>query len=132
MFRQNQTRRTSSTGCYRRLGVDAGLVEADDLVGTLGDHTDGAWFIALRCVHSLASEMPEALIDRVGDRTGRAGAPRRGGRTKSGGYRQGIVTVVMFVRVRQVRIAKRLNLARAAERWTRRLPGLIRRRVRAG
>ena len=35
----------------------------------------------------------------------------------------------MFVLVRQVKLRKRLNVARVAERWTRRLPALIRRQV---
>jgi len=68
---------------------------------------------------------------RISATTGRVGRRAKGGgRTRSGGYRQGIATVAMFVLVRQVRIAKRLNVARVAERWTRRLPALIRRQVR--
>ena len=67
---------------------------------------------------------------RIGASTGRVGRRAKGGgRTKSGGYRQGIATVVMFVLVRQVKLRKRLNVARAAERWTRKLPALIRRQV---
>ena len=69
---------------------------------------------------------------RVSAQSGRVGRRAKGGgRTKSGGYRQGIATVVMFVLVRRVKLRRRLNVARAAERWTRRLPGLIRRQVRA-
>ena len=69
---------------------------------------------------------------RVSAQTGRVGRQAKGGgRTKSGGYRQGISTVAMFVLVRQVRLRKRLNVARAAESWTRRLPALILRQVRS-
>ena len=68
---------------------------------------------------------------RVSAQTGRVGRRAKGGgRTKSGRYRHGIATVVMFVLVRQVRITPRLNVVRAAERWTRRLPALIKRQVR--
>jgi hypothetical protein len=53
----------------------------------------------------------------------RAGAAaRRSGR--------GATTVVMFILVRQVRIPRRLDVARAAELWTRRLPVLIDRHMR--
>ena len=70
---------------------------------------------------------------RVSAQTGRVGRRAKGGgRAKSGGYRQGIATVVMFVLVRQVKLRKRLNVARQAERWTRRLPGLVGRQVRSG
>lgn len=49
-------------------------------------------------------------------------AARRSGR--------GSTTVVMFILVRQVRIPKRLDVKRAAEFWTRRLPDLIERHMR--
>jgi len=39
----------------------------------------------------------------------------------------GLTTVVMFVLVPQVKLPKRLNVARAAERWSGRLPGLVER-----
>ena len=69
---------------------------------------------------------------RVSAQTGRIGRRAKGGgRTKSGGYKQGISTVVMFVLVPRVKLRKRLNVARAAERWTRKLPALIRRQVRS-
>ena len=69
---------------------------------------------------------------RASAQTGRVGRRAKGGgRTRSGGFRQGIATVVMFVRVPRVKLHKRLNVARVAERWSRRLPGLIRRQVRA-
>ena len=69
---------------------------------------------------------------RVSAKTGRVGRQAKGGgRTKSGSYKQGIATVVMFVLVRQVKLRRRLNVARAAEGWARRLPVLIRRQVQA-
>ena len=69
---------------------------------------------------------------RVSAKTGRVGRQAKGGgRTKSGSYKQGIATVAMFVLVRQVKLRRRLNVARAVESWTRRLPALIRRQVRA-
>ena len=69
---------------------------------------------------------------RIGASTGRVGRRAKGGgRTKSGGFKQGIATVAMFVLVPQVKLRKRLNVARVAERWTRRLPALIRRQVRS-
>ncbi len=69
---------------------------------------------------------------RVSAQTGRVGRQAKGGgRNKSGGYKQGIATVAMFVLVPRVKLKKRLNVARAAESWTRRLPRLIGRQVRA-
>ena len=67
---------------------------------------------------------------RVSAKTGRVGRQAKGGgRTKSGRYKKGIATVVMFVLVRQVKLRRRLNVARAVEAWVRRLPVLIRRQV---
>ena len=69
---------------------------------------------------------------RVSAQTGRVGRQAKGGgRTKSGGYKQGIATVAMFVLVPQVKLKKRLNVAGAAGSWARRLPRLIGRQVRA-
>ena len=69
---------------------------------------------------------------RVSAQSGRVGrCAKGGGRTKSGSYKQGIATVAMFVLVPRVKLRKRLNVARAAESWARRLPRLIRRKVRA-
>ena len=69
---------------------------------------------------------------RVSAQSGRVGRQAKGGgRTKSGSYKQGIATVVMFVLVPRVKLKKRLNVARAAESWARRLPRLIGRQVRA-
>ena len=69
---------------------------------------------------------------RVSAQTGRVGRRAKGGgRTKSGGYKQGIATVAMFVLVPRVKLKKRLNVAGAAGSWARRLPRLIGRHVRA-
>ncbi|MDH3281108.1 MAG: DUF6441 family protein [Gammaproteobacteria bacterium] len=46
--------------------------------------------------------------------------------------RRGATTVVMFILVRQVRISRRLDVTRAAELWTKRLPVLIDRHMREG
>jgi hypothetical protein len=42
---------------------------------------------------------------------------------------QGLTTVVMFLLVPQVKLRKRLNVARAAERWSGQLPALIERQL---
>ena len=44
----------------------------------------------------------------------------------------GLTTVVMFLLVPQVKMPKRLDVARAAERWSARLPELVERRLRSG
>jgi hypothetical protein len=44
---------------------------------------------------------------------------------------QGLTTVVMFLLVPQVKLRKRLNVARAAERWSGQLPALIERQLRS-
>jgi hypothetical protein len=43
----------------------------------------------------------------------------------------GLATVVMFLLVPQVKLRKRLDVARAAERWSGQLPALIERQLRA-
>jgi hypothetical protein len=50
-------------------------------------------------------------------------------RTRRSG--QGLTTVVMFVLVPQVKLRKRLDVARAAERWSAQLPALIERQLRS-
>ena len=50
-------------------------------------------------------------------------------RARRGG--QGLTTVVMFLLVPQVKPRKRLDVARAAERWSGRLPTLIERQLRS-
>src|ERR671919_2702567 len=44
---------------------------------------------------------------------------------------QGLTTVVMFLLVPQVKLPKRLDVARAAERWSGQLPALIERQLQA-
>ncbi|MEG3637651.1 DUF6441 family protein [Magnetococcus sp. PR-3] len=63
---------------------------------------------------------------RISAKTGRVGRRAKGGSyTKSGRIKSGITTVVMFVMVPQVRIPKKLDVARATNRWLARLPTLI-------
>jgi hypothetical protein len=50
-------------------------------------------------------------------------------RARRGG--QGLATVVMFVHVPQVKLSKRLDVARAAERWSGQLPALIEQQLRS-
>jgi hypothetical protein len=69
----------------------------------------------------------------------RASLSRKGGELR--GFRratdrarrsgQGLTTVVMFLLVPQVKLRKRLDVARAAERWSGQLPALIERQLRA-
>ena len=44
---------------------------------------------------------------------------------------QGLTTVVMFLLVPQVKLSKRLDVVRAAERWSAQLPALIEQQLRA-
>jgi Family of unknown function (DUF6441) len=44
---------------------------------------------------------------------------------------QGLTTVVMFLLVPQVKLRKRLDVARAAEQWSGQLPALIEQQLRA-
>jgi Family of unknown function (DUF6441) len=44
---------------------------------------------------------------------------------------QGLTTVVMFLLVPQVKLSKRLDVARAAERWSEQLPALIEQQLRS-
>jgi len=44
---------------------------------------------------------------------------------------EGLATVVMFLLVPQVKLRKRLNVARAAERWSGQLPALIEQQLRS-
>jgi Family of unknown function (DUF6441) len=44
---------------------------------------------------------------------------------------QGLTTVVMFLLVPQVKLSKRLDVARAAEHWSAQLPALIEQHMRA-
>jgi hypothetical protein len=44
---------------------------------------------------------------------------------------QGLTTVVMFLLVPQVKLSKRLDVGRAAERWSSQVPALIEQQLRA-
>ena len=69
---------------------------------------------------------------RVSAKTGRVGRRAKGGAfTKTGRLKAGIATAVMFLLVPQVRMPKRLDVRRATERWSRRLPSLIGRHMRS-
>ncbi|MBF0187080.1 MAG: hypothetical protein HQL50_04055 [Magnetococcales bacterium] len=66
-------------------------------------------------------------------RTGRVGRRAKGGpMTKTGRMKSGMTSVVMFLLVPHATLPKKLDVARATEKWTRRLPELIDRRVRSG
>ena len=65
------------------------------------------------------------------NKSGRVGRRAKGGAfTKTGRMKQGMATSVMFIMVPQVRLKKRLDVKREAERWSRRLPALIQRHMR--
>jgi len=67
---------------------------------------------------------------RVSAKTGRVGRRAKGGAfTRTGRMKAGIATAVMFLLVPQVRMPKRLDVRRSAERWSRRLPSLIGRHI---
>jgi len=69
---------------------------------------------------------------RVSAKTGRVGRRAKGGAfTRVGRMKAGIATAVMFLLVPQVRMPKRLDVRRAAERWSRRLPSLIGRHMQS-
>ena len=72
------------------------------------------------------------VVDSVRiNKSGRVGRRAKGGAfTKTGRMKQGMATVVMFIMVPQVRLKKRLDVKREAERWSRRLPALIQRHMR--
>ena len=74
----------------------------------------------------------DGMVARGGKRGGfRMASTRKASRSR-GAYvsTSGLTTVVMFFLVPQVRMPKRLDVARAAERWSARLPALILRRAR--
>jgi len=70
---------------------------------------------------------------RVNATTGRVGRRAKGGAyTKTGRMKAGMATVVMFILVPQVKMPKRLDVKRAAERWVGRLPELIDKKLNTG
>jgi hypothetical protein len=75
------------------------------------------------------------VMDGMVARSGQRGGFRMATTRKASGSRgeyvatSGLATVVMFLLVPQVRMPKRLDVARAAETWSARLPALIDRRM---
>jgi hypothetical protein len=63
---------------------------------------------------------------KTGELRGFRRAPDRAWR-----IRQGLTTVVMFLLVPQVKLSKRLDVARAAEHWSAQLPALIEQQLRS-
>jgi hypothetical protein len=72
----------------------------------------------------------EGLRASVSRKTGELRGFRRASE-RARGSGQGVATVVMFLLVPQVKIPKRLDVARAAERWLARLPALVDRQIGA-
>jgi Family of unknown function (DUF6441) len=72
----------------------------------------------------------DGLRGSVSRKTGQLRGFRRAtGRARQSG--QGATTVVMFLLVPQVKLPKRLDVARAAERWLAQLPALIEQQLRS-
>jgi Family of unknown function (DUF6441) len=74
------------------------------------------------------------VVDGLGASFSRKTGQSRGFRRATDRARrsgQGLTTVVMFLLVPQVKLGKRLDVARAAEHWSAQLPALIERQLRA-
>ncbi len=72
----------------------------------------------------------DGLRGSVSRKTGQLRGFRRAtGRARQSG--QGLTTVVMFLLVPQVKLPKRLDVARAAEHWSAQLPALIEQQLRS-
>jgi hypothetical protein len=74
------------------------------------------------------------VVDGLRASYSRQAGELRGFRRATEGARrsgQGLTTVVMFLLVPQVRLGKRLDVARAAERWSAQLPALIEQQLRS-
>ncbi|MGN7613041.1 DUF6441 family protein [Magnetococcales bacterium HHB-1] len=71
------------------------------------------------------------VVDSVRiNKTGRVGRRAKGGAyTKTGRMKKGMTTAIMFILVPQVKMPKKLDVARAAEYWVRQLPRLIERQM---
>ncbi len=74
----------------------------------------------------VAENLRASVSRKTGELRGFRRASERARRTG-----RGVATVVMFLMVPQVRLPKRLDVARAAERWLARLPGLVDQEIRA-
>jgi Family of unknown function (DUF6441) len=85
-------------------------------------------FVARRSGPSLL--VADGLRASLSRQTGQLRGFRRAtGRARRNG--QGLPTVVMFLLVPQVKLRKRLDAARAAERWSAQLPALIEQQLRS-
>jgi Family of unknown function (DUF6441) len=74
------------------------------------------------------------VVDGLRASFGRKSGELRGFRRTTERARErgdGLTTVVMFLLVRQVKLPKRLDVARAAERWSAQLPALIEQQLRS-
>jgi len=74
----------------------------------------------------VADGLRASLSRQTGQLRGFRRATERAGRSG-----QDLTTVVMFLLVPQVKLRKRLDVARAAERWSARLPALIEQQLRS-
>jgi hypothetical protein len=75
------------------------------------------------------------VVDGVSASFSRKTGSHRGFRKASERARRagsGLTTVVMFVLVPQVKLEKRLDVGRAADHWSSRLPALIEQQLRSG
>ena len=108
-----------------RRGVGGGRIKP----GNFPEHRFGPLrFVYRRNEPSLL--VAEGLRASVGRKTGELRGFRRASeRARRTG--QGTATVVMFIMVPQVKIPKRLDVARAAKRWLAKLPALVDRQIRA-
>ena len=69
---------------------------------------------------------PLLVVDEVKlGKTGKVTRRQKQAHAKSGNYKKGIVTVVMFIMVKQVRLNKKLNVQKATKQWVDKLPELI-------
>jgi hypothetical protein len=87
------------------------------------------WFVPRQSGPSLL--VADGLRASLSRQTGQLRGFRRATeRARRGG--QGLTTVVMFLLVPQVKLSKRLDVARAAERWSGQLPAMIEQQLRRG
>jgi hypothetical protein len=73
------------------------------------------------------------VVDRLRASFSRKTGALRGfrrGTDRARARRDGLATVMMFLLVPQVELSKRLDVARAAERWSAQLPALIEQQLR--
>jgi Family of unknown function (DUF6441) len=96
---------------------------------TFPEHRFGPlWFVPRQSRPSLL------VVDRLRASFGRKSGELRGFRRATDRARargDGLATVVMFLLVPQVKLRKRLDVVRAAERWSVQLPALIEQQLRS-